>query len=92
MMKVLFTLFVALFIGVECQSWVPTAPTVATTPQPFCPPTGVEHRPTDHCQFFIICINGQEHLGLCPDGFLFCAVHNECRPAAVVDCGDRQRP
>lgn len=84
---VVFVLFA--FSGVESQSWIPTAPTVPTSPQPFCPPDGIHHRPTDHCQFFIICINGQEHLGQCPDGFLFDDTTLTCEPAALVNCGTR---
>lgn len=94
MNKVLLTvcLVLAALSRVDSQSWIPTAPTVPTSPQPFCPPEGIVHRPTDHCQFFIICINGQEHLGECPPGFLFDATRLTCEPAALVDCGSRTRP
>lgn len=86
-------IFVLSYSGVNCQgTTIPTAPTVPTSPAPFCPPEGIHHRPTDHCQYFIICINGAEHLGRCSDGFLFDEITNSCQPATIVDCGTRTRP
>jgi hypothetical protein len=82
-------LVLAALSSVNSQSWIPTAPTVATSPTPFCPPDEIVNRPTDHCAFFIVCIFGQEHLAQCPDGFLFDVNTLNCQDARLVDCGTR---
>lgn len=90
---ILSLIFAFCYSGVSCQgTTIPTAPTIPTTLAPFCPPEGIHHIATDHCQYFIICINGAEHLGRCSDGFLFDAQIRACQPAAMVYCGTRTRP
>lgn len=80
-------------IGTPTTSAPSTISASSTTLTSFeCPPTGVHHFPTSHCQHFVICVNGNPYDGQCQNGFLFDEIRRNCEPSEIVDCGNRIRP